>query len=336
MIIGEGNYRYEWSDTWANIPNPSSAKTGWSHNGVVVTEQGKIITLHHGDLVMLEYNNHGTVERSWQLGLEEAHEIVLVKERDSEFLWIADNGRKRSPETGYEYPNVEGLIEGKVVKTTLYGDIILELPTPSILPYKSSDYMPTSVAVNQEVNGGNGDIWVSDGYGQNYVHRYDKQGKYLSSINGEEGQLNRFNCPHSVFWDTRKQDHELLIADRGNGYVQVYDADGKFKRGFGFDYLSSPSGFALDGDNLIITELRARLTIVDMEDRLVSYLGDNEQVCNLPGWPNAIDDSGNTVATQNLKTGKFNSPHGIAVDAQRNIYVSEWLIGGRLVKLTKS
>ena len=81
MIIGEGNYRYEWSDTWANIPNPSSARTGWSHNGVVVTEQGKIITLHHGDLVMLEYSDRGVVERSWQLGLEEAHEIVLVKER---------------------------------------------------------------------------------------------------------------------------------------------------------------------------------------------------------------------------------------------------------------
>ena len=55
MIIGEGNYRYEWSDTWANIPNPSSARTGWSHNGVVVTEQGKILFLDTLKLIL--FNN---------------------------------------------------------------------------------------------------------------------------------------------------------------------------------------------------------------------------------------------------------------------------------------
>jgi len=36
-----------------------------------------------------------------------------------------------------------------------------------------------------------------------------------------------------------------------------------------------------------------------------------------------------------LETGKFNSPHGLAVDAQGNLFVAEWLIGGRFIRLEK-
>ena len=45
--------------------------------------------------------------------------------------------------------------------------------------------------------------------------------------------------------------------------------------------------------------------------------------------------NGETVRTHLLEPGKFNSPHGVATDAAGNIYVSEWLIGGRYIKLTK-
>ena len=161
-------------------------------------------------------------------------------------------------------------------------------------------------------------------------------GGYIASINGEEGSVGAFDCPHAIFIDTRKAEPELYVADRANGRVQVYDVEGRFRRGFGNDFLTSPSGFATDGDLMIIAELRARLTLVDRDDRLVAYLGDNEPVCDGPGWPNNQDESGRSVATTLLEQGKFNSPHGMTVDADGNIYVAEWLIGGRFVRLTKS
>ncbi len=336
MIVGSGNHTYEWSDSWAKIPNPESAAAGWSHHGVVVTESGNIMTLHQGDLTMLVFDRDGNAMRSWSLGLNEAHGMTLVKEGGTEYLWITDNGRKRLPSAEYEYPmSNNGPITGQAVKTTLEGETVMRLRKPPLPIYEDGDYMPTWVAVNEERNGGNGDIWVTDGYAQNHVHRYDKAGSYINSINGKEGEVGAFNCPHAIFIDTRKTEPELYVADRGNGRVQVYDVEGKFKRGFGSDFLTSPSGFATDGEILVVAELRARVTLLDIDDRPVAYLGANEQVCDDPGWPNNEDENGNKVRPRVLEQGKFNSPHGMAVDASGNVYIAEWLIGGRFIKLAK-
>jgi hypothetical protein len=115
----------------------------------------------------------------------------------------------------------------------------------------------------------------------------------------------------------------------------VYDLEGNFKRSFGADFLTSPSAFAVDGDRLLVAELRARITIIDVSDRLVTYLGENESVCAVEGWPNMKDSRGQTVRPGHLAPGKFNSPHGIAVDSRGDVYVVEWLIGGRYTKLRK-
>ena len=40
MLIGSGNSEYEWIDGWAKIPDTESARTGWAHHGVVVSETG--------------------------------------------------------------------------------------------------------------------------------------------------------------------------------------------------------------------------------------------------------------------------------------------------------
>ena len=80
----------------------------------------------------------------------------------------------------------------------------------------------------------------------------------------------------------------------------------------------------------------SRLAILDLDDRLVTYLGGNRAVASEPGWPNRLDDAGRPARTNRLKQGLFNSPHGLATDDAGNIYVSEWLIGGRFIKLRKT
>ena len=275
MLIGTGEQRYRWMDGWGDVPQKDRGIAGWAHHGMAVTGDGHVIVCHPSDPTVLVFDGEGNLLRSWETDLTEAHGITLGKDGADECLWIADNGRKRREEYGYQYPDTGGRVVGRVVKCTLEGRTLMDLEPPPIPVYRDGDYMPTSVAVNEEGAGGSGDIWVADGYGQSYVHRYTRSGEYVGSINGEEGRAGRFICPHSIWIDRRKSEPELYVADRTNGRVQIYDLDGGFKRAFGSDFLTSPSGFAAQGELLIIAELRARLALVDIRDRLVGYLGDN-------------------------------------------------------------
>ena len=327
MRIGIGENTYEWAGNWAKVPDSESARTGWAHPGLAVTADGQIISFHQGDPTVLVFGKDGNLLRSWKTSLTEGHGITLVQEGQLEYLWVADPGRKRLKQHDYQYPTGDR-ISGRVVKMTLDGQEVMSLPQPELPVYAQGNYCPTSVAVHEDRLGGDGDIWVADGYGQSYVHRFDKSGNHLTSINGEEGQAGGFNCPHGIWIDRRRADPELYIADRGNHRIQVYDLDGLFRRAFGQDFLTSPSGFAVDGDLLIVAELRARLAVLDLDDNLVGYLGDNGPVAEAAGWPN--------VSGELIQEGNFNSPHGIGVDQDGNVYIAEWLIGGRFTKLIRS
>ena len=335
MLTGTGNNTYEWTDKWARVPNGEAASAGWAHPGMVVNRDGEIITCHSGSPTILVFNRQGGFQRSWSLDVADAHGITLVEENGTEYLWIADNGSKRRHDFGYDYAPGAAQASGQVLKTTVDGQTVMTLELPDLLAYEGKRCSPTSVAVDEERFGGTGDVWVADGYGESYVHRYNRSGAYVASINGEEGSAGRFDCPHGIFIDRRRGEPELYVADRANGRVQVYSMDGTFKRVFGSDYLTTPSAFATHGDDMIIAELRARLAVVDGDDNLICYLGANEAVCDVDGWPNNKDSGGRVVPPSLLEPGKFNSPHGMAVDADGNIYVAEWLIGGRLTKLAK-
>jgi hypothetical protein len=214
------------------------------------------------------------------------------------------------------------------VKTTLQGETVLSLPFPNLDRYDDPKYAPTWVSVFEERFGGNGDVWVADGYGAAYVHRYDRNGNYLSSLDGTTG-AGRFRHPHGLHVDTRKNDPELYIADRMNRRIQVYDAEGTFKRLVPDAVDTSACAFISHGEFTLIPEApyRARLTILDPDDRVVATLGENDQACTRPGFPNdrAL-----------VEPGRFVTPHSVAVDAAGSIYVVEWITGGRITKLAKA
>jgi hypothetical protein len=309
MRVGNDQQSYEWVEHWARIPDtPSGRENGRTH-GAAVTQQGQIVVFNQANPGVLLFNPDGSLASSWGDRFGGAHGLTLVQENGTEYLWLTDQ------------------FSTEVVKTTLDGETVMNLERPDHPVYASSKYAPTWVAVNEERFGGNGDIWVTDGYGSNYIHRYDKNGNYLNSINGEEGQAGAFKCPHGIWVDTRRSEPELYIADRSNCRIQVYDLDGSYKRVFGSDVLNSPCCFATHGDQLLIPELFARLAILDGDDKLVTYVGSNDSARHQPGWPNLPADQ--------IHAGKFNSPHGIAAAPNGDVYVVEWIVGGRITKLAR-
>ena len=319
---------YEWVDDWGNRERSEKSISGWAHPGMATTSDGNIVTCDSGESLILVFSQDGLLLDSWNGNFSDAHGITIATEGSSEVIWIADNGSKRQPGHAYDYAPEANTQSGRVFKTAFGGEELMELPMPDHTAYANTKYSPTSVGINKS----NNDIWVADGYGASLVHRFAADGKYLQTIDGSNG-AGLFSCPHGIAIDYRKSEAELFVADRSNSRVQVYDLEGNFKRSFGTDFLTTPSGFAFSGDLAIISELRSRLAVVDKNDNLVNYLFPNPDAPSLEGWPNEMTENGVLKRPASLESGKFNSPHGMTVDHSGNIYVAEWLIGGRFTKL---
>jgi hypothetical protein len=103
--------------------------------------------------------------------------------------------------------------------------------------------------------------------------------------------------------------------DEGVRGVQVYDLEGRYLRTIGEGFLSSPSGFVLWEDTLVIAELYSRLSVLDAADKLIGYIGDDPSLeggagwPDRPGWPSALTDEGYTQAPLLSHPDRFNSPH---------------------------
>jgi hypothetical protein len=341
---------HDFTSDWADLSAIPDAATSWAHNGLVVTTGGELIGFHAGQLVA--FDKEGRVVRLIRSGLTEGHGITLVQEEGEEYLWITDPGfihvcSHEDGDEAWEPLFGKGVHvdtrQPRVVKMTLDGEIRAELPIPATDaasgPSMMGTYCPCGSAVDEERFGGNGDIWVADGYGSSLVHRFDKSGNHLATLTGEEGG-GRFVCPHAVYIDRRThKEPELYIADRENKRAQVYDLEGRYLRTIGEEFLSSPSGFALWGNALVVAELYSRLAVLDGDDQLIGYIGNDPNAAEIggwperPGWPNALNDDGYVEAPRLDYPDRFNSPHSLAVDGDGNLYVSEWLIGGRYTKL---
>ncbi len=301
-IVQAGPLRYLWREHWVRTPEtPSSQENGRTH-GAAVTADGIVHIFHQAGPAMLDFSAGGEFVGAWGQDFPGAHGMDLVREGGLEYFWLTDQRN------------------AAVVKTTPQGEIVQRIDRPEIEAYEAGKYSPTWATSDPE----SGLIFVADGYGSSLVHRFDREGGYLGTLTGEEG-AGRFRCPHGIFIDRRKATPELLIADRGNHLVQVYDLQGNFLRAWGSDELTSPCCFATSGEYLFIPELFARLAVFDGQDKLVGYLGSNEDTVKIEGWPNH--------PAQLTEAGKFNSPHGIAAGPDGSIYVVEWIVGGRVIRL---
>jgi DNA-binding beta-propeller fold protein YncE len=89
------------------------------------------------------------------------------------------------------------------------------------VPGRGAFYQETDIGWTKD-----GSMFVSDGYGNSRVAKFDKDGNFAKAWGERGGQPGNFNTPHSLVVDNNDV---IYVADRGNSRIQVFDAEGNRK-----------------------------------------------------------------------------------------------------------
>jgi peptidylamidoglycolate lyase len=142
-----------------------------------------------------------------------------------------------------------------------------------------------------------GSFYVTDGYNNTRVVKFDKNGKYLMEWGTKGDGPGQFNLIHDIAVDAQ---HRLYVADRGNNRVQIFSEDGQFIDQW--PNITNPSHFLImrDGTLWLISGAGNRIAKYDLNGKLITYWG-----------------------MYGREAGNFDDPHTIDVDAAGNLYVVE-------------
>jgi len=217
VILGTGAYRYEVVDQWAKLPPGREFNADVAAVGV--DKQDRVYAFNRGQHPMVVFDRDGNFLRSWGEGVfRRAHGVHMAAD---DTLWLTDDG------------------DHTVRHCTLDGKVLLTLGIPGTpKPYMSGEpfHRCTHTALSPQ-----GDLYVSDGYGNSRVHKFAPNGTLLRSW-GEPGtDPGQFNIPHNICCDA---DGWVYVADRENHRVQVFDGHGKFEAQW--NNMHRPSGLFME------------------------------------------------------------------------------------------
>jgi hypothetical protein len=320
-IVGDGAFQYECHHNWGKLP----ASIAWqTTHGTAVDSQGLVYITHQGvgknvmDTVVV-FDDKGKYVRSfgkeWHGG---GHGIDIRKDGSDEIIYLSHISN-----------------DGPVVKCTLKGEVVWKAGRPETDAYKNpkAGYRPTNVAFCPD-----GSFFVADGYGSHWVHKYDKAGTLVKSFGGKGKKQGQFDTPHGLWVDSRdKANPVLVVCDRANARLQWFDLDGKFLKATEPKIeVFFPANIDTRGEIMMVPDLHTRITLYGKDNKAVAQLGDD------PAWRERVVGSldkgkGPAIRSQPKQwvAGKFVHPHDACFDADGNIYVAEWVDGGRITFLKK-
>ena len=305
-IIGHGDFRYRAHKGWGNL-DPSQTPVNNCHE-MVQDAQGRLIMI--GDEVknnILIYDKSGKLLDTWGSEFPYGHGLSLWDAGGEEFLFICDNGFDGNPQ---------------VVKTTLDGRVVMRLPNPRDFGEYGEDdnYYPTETAV-----GPNGDIYVADGYGSQYILQFSMEGEFIRKFGGRGDEDHQFQTAHGVCLDTRDADNPtLLCTSRAHNAFKRFSLDG--------EYLSTiflPGAFVcravIDDDMLYAGVCWSRLKYLNRTPNsgFVTILDKEGMVVSNPGGttPEYRDGELQLMLQQQPL---FHHCHDVCVDDDKNLYVCQW------------
>jgi hypothetical protein len=296
-------------DKWKSQPNwlelpDNRDKVGNMHGDIAVSSKGEIyVSVGDSKAGLQVYGDNGKWIRNVPNAPSDLHGFVIKKEGKQEFIYAVRVGG------------------GELLKLTLDGKTVLKIPGSSIpdeFKRKGKDGKPFVRLTGADVSA-NGDIFLTDGYSSDHIHRFNKKGKYLNSFGGKNAPYG-FRTLHKLVIDTRFNPARIIGMDRANNRVVHLGLDGKFM-GVVEEGLLLPACVHIHGDWAVIGELRGRVTILDKKGNIYAQVGGNSKQ----------DEIGtNRTPPVKWREGIVTAPHGITCNAKGDIFVAEWNITGRV------
>src|SRR6516225_8291116 len=202
--------------------------------GVAVNSQGHVFAFSRGGTVgpafgaaaaqLLEFDKNGNFIREIARNLYALSYAHAVRVDLQDNIWVVDKG------------------SDMVVKLTPQGRVAMvfgrkkeasdeAVPWTHVTPPRphvnGQFRQPTDVTWDQQ-----GNIFVSDGYINSRVAKFDKNGDWVKSWGDKGAKPGQFQMPHAIVAD---RNNNLYVGDRTNRRIQVFDTDGNFLRMFTID-----------------------------------------------------------------------------------------------------
>jgi hypothetical protein len=282
---------------------------GNQHGDVAVSSKGEVyVSVQDPQAGLQVYAPDGRFLRNVPNAPPDFHGFVIRRQADGEFIF----GVRLRDQT--------------IVKMTLDGQVVMTIPASAIpdeFKVRNARSNQLALALTGMDVAPNGDLYVTDGYASDNIHRFDRTGKYLKSFGGKKEPYN-FSTLHKLAIDTRYQPVRLIACDRANNRVVHLSLEGEFLGVVAKD-LRLPAAVAISGDYAVVGELRGRVSVLDKTGQVVAQLGTN---------------TGEGVGTNQLKpelwqTGLVVSPHGVAINDRGDLFISEFNMFGRVHRFNR-
>ena len=301
-VYGHNEMRFRLNTAWGKL-NPDQTPVNDCHE-MVQDSKGRILLLtNETKNNVIIYNKSGKLMGTWGTEFPGAHGLTIQKTGKEDLLFITDTNRHQ------------------VYKTTIDGKILFTIDPPMDLGIyqKKEAFVPTETAVLE-----NGEFYIADGYGAQYVLHYDANGKLLNYFGGKGEGDEHLDNAHGICIDYRKKTPTLIVTDRSRNAFKRFSLDGKL-----LEVIHLPGACVcrpvIKGDYFYAAVLRSPdlntagsgfVTILNKEFKVVSNLGGSEPV---------YENGKLKPLSQTEKI--FTHPHDVCVDDEGSIYVAQWASG---------
>lgn len=329
LIIGTGDFRYQVDAQWGQL-DPKFTPVENCHDFDIDSKGRILMVTDHPQNNVIIYDQNGKLLEVWGTQFPGAHAIKVVEENGEDFIYLVDSGwivnRNWDGKTTADWDSPFNKVipqAGCVAKLTIDGRVLFTIGHPQTIGIYQPDqpFRPTDIAIAP-----NGDIYVTDGYGSDYLLQYDSQGRYIRHWGGhdnENTQLNLVNT-HGIELDIRQpNDPHLIVSSRAENSLKLFSLDGTYRSTietpgayiggpvFKGNYFYAPVCWShIDGTN---ADDSGFISIFDKNNQIVANLGADQ--------PEYIDEVLQPMVTS---WNVFNHCHGLCVDDDGNIYLGQW------------